>query len=271
MFAELPSRFGKARVAVGDLEACLARREDLPLGLDRGIYRELAVAYHALGDGQRSRDMLQHAGLKALDDETAPRVLGDLSVDGANGFRFGEKRLLREADGVYEAEGYDFSNLGFIVTSSFVVAIDAGTTEETARDAVAALRRVTKAPIKYIILTHGHWDHVGGIAAVREPGSVVIAQAGFAKELERSQRYHPPFQYFFGTGTMKLDVTPDRLISEPETLVDGDLDLRLIPAKSGETDDALFIQDRKHDLLCFAWRCIRHGIATRRNRLRFED
>lgn len=249
VFAELPDRFGKTRLAVADLEACLARREELPIGLDRGIYRELAVAYHALGDEQRSRDMLQHAGLTALDDETTPRVMGDLSVDGANGFRFGEKRLLREADGVYEAEGYDFSNLGFIVTSSFVVAIDAGTTEETARDAVAALRRITKAPIKYVILTHGHWDHVGGLAAVREPGSVVIAQAGFGKELERSRSYHPPFKYFFGTGTMKLDVTPDRLISEPETLLDGELDLRLIPAKSGETDDALFIQDRKHDLL----------------------
>src|SRR4029077_18304914 len=97
------------------------------------------------------------------------------------------------------AEGYDFANLAFIVapgSPTFVVAIDAGTTEESARDAVAALRRVTQAPIKYVILTHGHWDHVGGIAAVREPGSTVIARAGFAEELARSRSYHPPFQYF---------------------------------------------------------------------------
>src|SRR6185369_7973949 len=83
----------------------------------------------------------------------------------------------------------------------------------------------------------------------REPGSVVIAQAGFAKELERSRNYPPPFRYFFGTGTMKLDATPDRLVSTPETLTDGELELQLIPAKSGETDDALFVQDRKHELL----------------------
>lgn len=249
VFAELPARFKKAQVAVSDLEASLAHREELPFGFDRGIYRELAVAYRTLGDEARSREMMQRAGIRDLDDVTVPRVIGDLSVDAVSGFRFREKRLLREAEGVYVAEGYDFSNLGFIVTPAFVAAIDAGTTEESSRDALAALRRITRAPIKYIILTHAHWDHVGGLAALREPGSIVIAQAGFAKELERSRSYPPPFRYFFGTGTMKLDAQPERLISTPETLSDGELDLQLIPAKSGETDDALFIRDRKHDLL----------------------
>lgn len=249
VFAELPSRFDKARTAVSDLEASLAHREDLPFGFDRGIYRALSLAYRTLGDEPRSRDMLQRAGLPDLDDTTTPRVIGDLSVDAAQGFRFREKRLLREAEGVYVAEGYDFANLGFIVTPQFVVAIDAGTTEESVRDALAALRQITHAPIKYIILTHAHWDHVGGLAALREPGSIVIAQAGFAKELERSHSYPPPFRYFFGTGTMKLDAKPDRLISAPEALTDGDLELQLIPAKSGETDDALFVQDRQHGLL----------------------
>jgi len=249
VFAELPARFGKARAAVSDLEASLVHREALPFGFDRGIYRELAVAYRTLGDEARSRDMMQRAGIQDLDDATTPRVIGDLSVDAESGFRFREKRLLREAEGVYVAEGYDFANLGFIVTPDFVVAIDAGTTEESTRDALSALRQITRAPIKYIILTHAHWDHVGGLAALREPGSIVIAQAGFAKELERTRRYPPPFRYFFGSGTMKLDAQPDRLISASEPLTDGGLDLQLISAKSGETDDALFVQDRKHGLL----------------------
>src|SRR6185295_15942664 len=68
-------------------------------------------------------------------------------------------------------------------------------------------------------------------------------------ELERARRYPAPFQRFFGTGTMKLDVKPDRLIAAPESIVDGDLDLAILPAASGETADALFVQDRKHDLL----------------------
>ena len=249
VFADLPSRFGKAKQAIDDLEWCLVHPIDLPLGLNRGIYRGLAAAYRTSGDGRRSQEMLARAGIPSLDDPSVPSVLGDLSVDAARGFRFGEKRLVREAEGVYVAEGYDFANIAFIVASTFVVAIDAGTTEETARDAVAALRRITQAPIKYVILTHGHWDHVGGIAAVREPGSTVIARAGFPEELQRSNDYPGPFHWFFGTGTMRLDVKPDRLITAPETLSDGGLDLALIPAKSGETADALFVHDRKHDLL----------------------
>jgi glyoxylase-like metal-dependent hydrolase (beta-lactamase superfamily II) len=249
VLAELPPRFGKARQAIDDLDASLVHSAEFPLGLNRGIYRALAVAYRTTGDARRSQEMLARAGLPSLDEANVPRVLGDLSVDEVRGFRFGEKRLVREAEGVYVAEGYDFSNLAFIVASTFVVAIDAGTTEETARDAVAALRRITQAPIKYVILTHGHWDHVGGLAAVREPGSVVIARAGFPEELKRSREYHPPFRYFFGTGTMKLDAVPDRLITAPEVLSDGGLDLALIPAPSGETADALFVHDRKHDLL----------------------
>jgi glyoxylase-like metal-dependent hydrolase (beta-lactamase superfamily II) len=249
VFADLPPRFGKARQAIDDLEACLGHGRDLPLGPHRGIYRGLAAAYRTAGDPTRSRQMLARGGLRSLDDPDEPRVLGDLSVDGTRGFRFGTRRLVREAEGVYVAEGYDFSNLAFIVAPTFVVAIDAGTTEETAREAVAALRKVTRAPIRYVLLTHGHWDHVGGLAAVREPGTIVIARAGFPEELQRSRQYRPPFQYFFGTGTMKLDVRPDRLITAPETITEGGLDLALLPGQSGETADALFVHDRKHDLL----------------------
>ena len=249
VYAELPERFGKTRTAVDDLEACLSRRAEFPVNLDRAIYRELAVAYRTLGDTTRSQDMLARSGFSALDGENSPLVVSDLSVDPRRGFRFSEKRLVREAEGVYVAEGYDFGNLAFIVGNDAIVAIDAGTTESSAREAVAALRTVSHAPIKYVILTHGHWDHVGGLAAVREPGSIVVAQANFAAELAHSRRYSPPFQDFFGTEANPLDVTPDRLVSTPETLHVAGIDLALIPGKSGETDDALYVHDLRHDIL----------------------
>jgi glyoxylase-like metal-dependent hydrolase (beta-lactamase superfamily II) len=219
------------------------------VNLDRAVYRALAVAYRTLGDTARSREMLAHSGFTALEGENVPVVLSDLSVDPKRGFRFSEKRLIREAEGVYVAEGYDFGNLSFIVGKDAIVAIDAGTTESSAREAVAALRTVSQAPIKYVVLTHGHWDHVGGLAAVREPGTTVIAQANFPTELARSRRYRPPFHDFFGTEAQSLDVTPDRLISAPETLRAAGVDLELIPGKSGETDDALYVRDLNHDIL----------------------
>jgi len=249
VFADLPDRFGKARQAVDDLQACLDHSGELPLGLDRGIYRALAAAYKTLGDERSSHEMLVRSGFESLDSATDPRVLTNVSVSAADGFRFGERRFVREADDVYVAEGYDFANISFIVRDSFVVAIDAGTTERTARAAVDELRKVTRAPIKYVILTHAHWDHVGGLAAVREPGSIVIAQEGFAKELARSREYGPPFRYFFGSGPIALDAKPDRLVGSTETLTDGDLELTLIPVRGGETDDALMVYDKKPGLL----------------------
>jgi glyoxylase-like metal-dependent hydrolase (beta-lactamase superfamily II) len=249
VLSRLPERFGRAQQAKEDLEASLNRRAEFPLGLDRGIYRGLAAAEKTLGHEARAREMLSRSGATSFDDPKEARILSNLSVDPKDGFRFGEKRLLREADGVYVAEGYDFANIGFIVGARFVVAIDAGTTEQSAGQAVAALRQVTRLPIKYVILTHGHWDHAGGLAAVREPGSIVIAERHFPEVLAHSRSYDVPFHYFFGTGKVVLDVKPDRLIATPETLTDGDVTLDLIPAPSGETSDALFIRDTRHDVL----------------------
>ena len=223
VFAELPDRFGKARQAVGDLEASLERRDSFPADLDRAIYRGLAQAFRTLGDQARSREMLRRAGIDSLE---TPAVAGNISVGPDQGFRFTNPRLVREADGVYVAEGFDFGNIAFLVDPAGVVAIDAGTTVESARAAMKALREVTDAPVRYVILTHSHWDHVGGLAAVREPGTVVIARANFAQELSRMRSSQRTFSWFFGRQPVGLDVRVDRAVSANQSLHHGGLELR---------------------------------------------
>ena len=246
VFAELPDRFGKARQAVADLEASLERRDSFPADLDRGIYRGLAQAFRTLGDEPRSREMLRRAGTDSLE---APAVAGNLSVGPEQGFRFTNPRLVREADGVYVAEGFDFGNIAFLVDPAGVIAIDAGTTERSARAAMKALREVTDAPVRYVILTHSHWDHIGGLAAVREAGTVVIARANFAQELSRMRSSQGTFNWFFGSQPVGLDVRVDRLVSANESLRHGGLEIRLIPVSGGETEDALFVHLPKQGLL----------------------
>jgi glyoxylase-like metal-dependent hydrolase (beta-lactamase superfamily II) len=191
--------------------------------------------------------MLRLSGFSSLDE--TPRILGDVSVGAAEGFRFGPRRMTKEAEGVYVAEGYDFANISFIVGDAFVVAVDAGTSERTVREALQDLRKTTQAPVKYIILTHGHWDHAGGVAALREPGCIVIAQGSFPRVLARSRSFGPPIHDFFGNDRPNLDVTPDRLITKNESIIEGGVDLTLMPGPSGETEDALYILDNKHGLL----------------------
>jgi glyoxylase-like metal-dependent hydrolase (beta-lactamase superfamily II) len=143
---------------------------------------------------------------------------------------------------VHVAQGYDFADIGFVLTDAGIVAIDAGTTEATARAAVDALRRRVSAPITHVILTHAHWDHVGGLAALKAPNTRVIAQARFADELRVVNGTGVPFRYFFGgEARQRYDVTPDRLIDTREILTVGGTEFVLYPARGGETADALLI------------------------------
>ena len=246
VFADLPDRFGKAKQAVADLEASLVIRDRFPAELDRGIYRGLAQAFRTLGEEKRSREMLRRAGADSLDGAA---VSGNISVGPEAGFRFTDAKLVREAEGVYVAEGFDFANIAFLVDPAGVIAIDAGTTRESAAAAVKALRQVTSAPIRFVILTHSHWDHVGGLAAVREPGTVVIARENFALELKRMRSSQRTFSWFFGDRPVGLDVHVDQTVASDESLRLGNLELRLIPVSGGETDDALFVHLPRQKLL----------------------
>ena len=116
VFADLPGRFAKAKQAVADLEASLERRDAFPVDVDRGIFRALAQAWQTLGDANRSREMLRRAGTDSLE---GPSVVGNISVGPGEGFRFASPKLVREAEGVYVAEGFDFGNIAFLNRHKF--------------------------------------------------------------------------------------------------------------------------------------------------------
>jgi glyoxylase-like metal-dependent hydrolase (beta-lactamase superfamily II) len=246
VFADLPDRFGKARQAVADLEASLQIRDSFPGDLDRAVFRGLAKAFRTLGDEGRSQQMQRRAGIRSLDDG---EVASNFSVGPEKGFRFTDPKLVREAEGVYVAEGFDFANIAFLVDPEGVVAIDAGTTAESAAAAKKELRKITSAPIRIVILTHSHWDHVGGLAAIREPGTVVIARENFQDELKRMRSSQRTFSWFFGSRPVGLEVRVDRTVSSNESLRHGNLEIQLMPVTGGETNDALFVHLPRQGLL----------------------
>jgi glyoxylase-like metal-dependent hydrolase (beta-lactamase superfamily II) len=239
VFAELPSRFQRATQAVEDLEAMLAHPEPYPPGFQRGAWRGLAKAYAMLArpaDAERAR-------ARAGGTADGPMLLTDASVSAADGFRFVPPTLLEVGPGIYVAQGYDFADLAFVVTGDGIVAIDAGTTPETAAAAVAALRARTSVPIRRVIVTHAHWDHIGGLAALLAPGVEVIAQARFADELAIANTAEIPFHFFFGAHAHgPYNFAPTRLIDQPESLTLGGIRFVLRPIHGGETDDALLVQ-----------------------------
>jgi glyoxylase-like metal-dependent hydrolase (beta-lactamase superfamily II) len=239
--AELPARFGRAESAVAELEWALKQQDTLPPGLRRSVYRGLARAFTTLERPAEATAALERSGYPSL-DPTLPQFTTDFSVSARDGFRFRPPRLIEVAPRVHVAQGYDFADLAFVETNAGIVAVDAGTTEATARAALSALRRVSSQPITHVILTHAHWDHIGGLAALRGSGTRVIAQSGFADELRIVNQTGVPFRYFFGgEGRRRYDVVPDQLVQAREALTVGGTDFVFYPVHGGETADALLI------------------------------
>jgi glyoxylase-like metal-dependent hydrolase (beta-lactamase superfamily II) len=93
--------------------------------------------------------------------------------------------IQKVAEGVYaavrtEPPGLMFNaNSVFIVNDEDVVVVDTTITPSSAREAIAALRKLTPKPVRYVINTHFHDDHVMGNQVYREefPGVEFIAHA----------------------------------------------------------------------------------------------
>jgi glyoxylase-like metal-dependent hydrolase (beta-lactamase superfamily II) len=230
---------GRAGDAITDLELIVAVPQ-VPLGLRRAAHRALAGLYAAVGRHPEATLARGRAGL--VDGAEQPAVTSDYWVTDQDGFRFVPPRFVELAAGVHVAQGYDFADISFVTTPSGVIAIDSGSTPRNAAAARDALRLVTDAPITHVILTHAHWDHVGGLDALRGPGTEVIAQANFTRELASAKETPIPWRRFRPAGAPPLgEVVPDRLIDAPTTLRLHDLDVVLTPVYGGETEDALLV------------------------------
>lgn len=95
------------------------------------------------------------------------------------------------AEGVYaairkEPPGLMFNaNIVFIINDDDVVVVDTTITPGSARETIAALRRLTSKPVRYVINTHWHPDHISGNQVYRDtfPGVDFIAQKTTLEDL----------------------------------------------------------------------------------------
>lgn len=67
------------------------------------------------------------------------------------------------------------SNAGFVVTDDGVVVIDALGSPALAKELLAEIRRVTPQPVRYVIVTHYHADHIYGLQVFKAVGAKIIA------------------------------------------------------------------------------------------------
>src|SRR5215831_5399256 len=91
-----------------------------------------------------------------------------------------QSKLVKIRDTLYMAE--TGSNVYLVKTPGGNVVIDTAPAKNAA-DAKKLLVDQIQGPVKYIILTHGHADHIGGIDLWKEPGTQIIAQRNYVEFL----------------------------------------------------------------------------------------
>ena len=94
----------------------------------------------------------------------------------------------------------DISNLGFIIGPEAVAVVDTGNSPSIGKGLREAIRQRTDLPIRYVINTHMHPDHIFGNAAFAEDRPVFVAHSNFLSALmARADGYQRRLEEDLGT------------------------------------------------------------------------
>lgn len=106
-------------------------------------------------------------------------------------------RIERVADGVYviihenATDEWPHGNTGVIVGDDGVLVIDSGYLPSRARADIALIRTVTTKPVRYLVMTHWHFDHNNGNVAYRDafPGLHIVSERQTARWIDLNATY----------------------------------------------------------------------------------
>ena len=73
------------------------------------------------------------------------------------------KKVYRVGRRVYSAVGWNIANIVMIIGDDGVILVDAGLSPDTSREVLQEFRKITDKPIRAVIYSHFHHDHIDGI------------------------------------------------------------------------------------------------------------
>ena len=136
------------------------------------------------------------------------------------------------------------ANVGFIVGRECVATMDAGGSLEDGEALRRAIRLVTNLPIRYVILSHAHPDHVFGAAAFLEDKPAFVGHAKLPRALAlRGEYYRARLESELGKAKAGTVVAPTLLVEHSRRIDLGDRVLELTAHSTAHTDNDLSVFD----------------------------
>jgi len=158
------------------------------------------------------------------------------------------------ADGIYIRRGLDeeatpanrdaIANIGFIVGRDAVAVMDPGGSLEDGTRLRAKIREITKVPIRYVILSHVHPDHIFGAGAFERDNPVIVGHARLpAALIQRGEYYRARLDQVLGRNKAGPVIAPTKMVGGSVDLNLGGRVLTLTAQATGHSDCDLSAYD----------------------------
>jgi len=186
-----------------------------------------------------------------------------LSEEHRNEFR---RDIVEVTDGVYSGIGFGLANSIMIETSDGLVIVDTLGSEERATEMLEEFRKISSKPIKAIIYTHNHLDHIGGTTIFAQEGEPEIyAQENILYNIDNISTTIRPIIFERSARQFGIPLPEDKIVHQgiggfleinagatigllrPTKTFEDKLDLKIddleieLAHVPGETDDHLYV------------------------------